>query len=143
MGFDVTTAAQLIVSKIVLQAEQEGVPLCEVERKMLLFSETSPTPPDMSPVNDAFDRNYDRLEYERKIIKLIRDLRAKERHNPEAHHIWTEAIKSLRGEDYYFLVMLNEACGQEHPRGDSLRLVATAILIVAVFLVIAFFLARR
>jgi hypothetical protein len=58
---------RLVVQKIVSRALQNGVPLSEVERKMLLFSETSPTLPDIAEVNDAFDRDYDRLEYENKM----------------------------------------------------------------------------
>jgi len=135
--------AQVIVEKIASQAAQEGVPLSEVERKMLLFSETSPTLPDMAQVNELFDREYDRQGYEKKIVRLIRHLRSTERDDPEADRNWTEAIKSLGGDDYYFMVMVNEACGRKRPRGDLIRLVVTAVVIVGVFLVVAYFLRDR
>jgi hypothetical protein len=102
-------AAQLVVQKIVCQALQNGVPLSEVERKMLLFSETSPTLPDIAEVNETFDHNYDRLEYENKIANLIRDLRSAERQNPEENRSWNKIIRSLQGKDYYFMVMLKRS----------------------------------
>jgi hypothetical protein len=136
-------AAQLVVQKIVSQALQNGVPLSEVERKMLFFSETSPTLPDIAEMNETFDHDYDRLEYENKIANLIRDLRLAERQNPEANRSWNEIIRSLRGKDYYFMVMLNEACGQERSRGDLIRLLVTALVIVGVILGIASFFTGR
>jgi hypothetical protein len=136
-------AAQLVVQKIVSQALRNGVPLSEVERKMLLFSETSPTLPDIAEVNETFDHDYDRLGYENKIANLIRDLRSAERQDPEANRSWNEIVRSLRGKDYYFMVMLNEACEQERSRGDLIRLLVTAIVIVGVILGIALFFTGR
>jgi hypothetical protein len=47
-------AKEFLVSKIIEQAQREGVPVSEVERKMLYFTETAWTLPDMMEVNDAF-----------------------------------------------------------------------------------------
>lgn len=136
-------AAQFIVQKIVSQAHQEGVSLSEVEQKILLFSETSPTLEDVAEVNEEFDRDYDSVVYENKISNLIRHLRLTERHNPDANRRWNEAIRSLRGEDYYLQVMINEACGHERPRGDLIRLVVIAIVIVCAILGVALFFTSR
>jgi hypothetical protein len=64
-------AKEFLVEKIVDEAEREGVPLSEVERKMLYFSETGWTLPDIWEVNAAFDRDYDAAAYEDKIAGLI------------------------------------------------------------------------
>ena len=60
-------AKEFLVSRIVAESQREGVPLSEVERKILYFSETAWTLPDIEEVNDAFDREYNQAEYERKI----------------------------------------------------------------------------
>ena len=142
MNLNAAPAAQFIVDKIVEQAEAESISLSEVERKMLLFSESSPTLSDIAEVNEVFDRDYDRPEYEKKITGLIRNIQPAVRENSDATRMWNEAIKSLRGEDYYFMVMLNEAGTRGRPRGDLIRLIVTAVIIVCVMLAIAFFFTR-
>ena len=66
-GYDLTVrhfstsqdAKEFVVSRIVTEAQRDGVPLSEVERKMLYFSETAWTLPDMMEVNEAFEGEYD------------------------------------------------------------------------------------
>ena len=48
-------AKEFLISRIVDQAQRDGVPLSEVERKMLYFSETGWTLPDIMSVNEASD----------------------------------------------------------------------------------------
>ena len=60
------SAMDFLVSAITAEAELQGMPLLPVERKMLWFSETVPTLPDIMHVNDVFDREYDQTEYEKK-----------------------------------------------------------------------------
>lgn len=64
---DAREAKEFLVSRIAEEAQQEAVPLSEVERKMLYFSETAWTLPDIMDVSDEFDRTYDQGEYEKKI----------------------------------------------------------------------------
>lgn len=102
-------AKEFLVSKIVEEAPREGVPLSEVERKMLYFSETDWTLPDMMEVNEAFDREYDQDEYEKKIAQLVRHARARTRkENPQELEDWKDAIGILSKEDHYILAMLEE-----------------------------------
>jgi hypothetical protein len=135
-------AAQFIFDKIAEQAARENIALSEVERNMLLFSETSPTLPNISEVNEAFERDYDRLQYEEKIANLIRHIRSALLKGSDANKAWKQAISSLQGEDYYILVMLNDTRHNERPRGDLVRLIGTALPIVAILLGIALFLVR-
>ena len=63
-------AKEFLISELVAEAQRENVPLSEVERKMLYFTESGWTLPDMMKVSEDFDRDYDQAEYERKIAKL-------------------------------------------------------------------------
>jgi hypothetical protein len=67
-------AKEFLASQIVEEAQREGAPLSEIERKMLFFSECGWTLPDMKDVSDAFDREYDQSDYEKKITGLIERL---------------------------------------------------------------------
>jgi len=96
-------AKEFLVGRIVAEAEREGVPLSETERKMLYFSETAWTLPDMMEVNDAFDRECDQAEYEEKIGVLIRRYRGWAAKTTESDlDSWDEAVQTISGEDHYF-----------------------------------------
>lgn len=100
------------------------------------------TLPDIAAVSDSFDREYGQAAYEQKIAKLIRHFRANARtENREGFDAWTEAVRTLRPEDHYLLVLL-DAAGSGRPLGDVLKLWATALAIVLVMLVIVFLAAR-
>jgi hypothetical protein len=136
-------AKEFIVGRILQEAQREKIPLSEVERKMLYFSETAWTLPDIANVNDAFDREYDQAEYEQKIAGLIRNLTVAARaRNQGEFEAWTEAIRTLRKEDHYLLVMI-AAGGSVRPRWDFLKLVATALVLVGALVAVAFFRASR
>ena len=112
-------AKEFLVGRIVAEAEREGVPLSEVERKMLYFSETGWTLPDRMEANAEFDRDYDQDEYEAKIAGLIQSLlRRTEAENEEECDAWAKAVEKLREEDHYLLVMIDAV----PPPGGRLRL---------------------
>ena len=107
---DVREAKEFLVARIAEEAQREGVPLSEVERKMLYFTETAWTLPDIMEVNDQFDREYNGAEYEKKIVGLIRNARKRARmEDTQEFEAWAEAIRILSKEDHYLLVMLDEA----------------------------------
>jgi len=136
-------AKEFLVSKIVTEAQRQAVPLSEVERKMLYFSETAWTLPDIAEVNDAFEREYNQAEYERKIENLIRNVRANARaDNRDGLDAWTQAVRTLGKEDHYLLVMIAGARASGRPRGDLLKLVATALVIICAFVAIVFLATR-
>jgi len=130
-------AKEFLVARIAEEAQREGVPLSEVERKMLYFTETAWTLPDIMEVNDQFDREYDQEEYEKKIAGLIRNSRKRARiEDKQEFDDWSEAIRILRKEDHYLLVMDGQA--GIRPPGDLLKLLATALAIIGGFLVLAY-----
>jgi hypothetical protein len=142
----VREAKEFLVGRIVAEAKQEGIPLSDVERKMLYFSETDWTLPDMLKVNEEFERDYDQDEYEAKIAGLIRSFWLRtQADNEEELEAWTKAEDKLREGDHYLLVMINATTptggrlsrwlpsfDSTLPRepGDRLRLVLTALAIL-------------
>jgi hypothetical protein len=137
-------AKEFLVGGIVAEAERLSVPLSEIEKKMLYFSEIAWTLPDIWEVNAAFDRDYDQAEYEQKIAKLIRSLRAEARkRNTRELAAWEEAVHVLRQEDHYLLVMIDVADrgivdSVLGPRDGSLdRLVKLLIIGFGLFLLCA------
>ena len=55
-------AKEYLAERIVSEAVREGVPLSEIERKMLYFSETDWTLPNILEINAEFERDYDQNE---------------------------------------------------------------------------------
>jgi len=103
-------AKEFLVSRIVEEARRENVPLSDVERKMLYFSETNWTLPDIASVSAAFDREYDQDKYEEKITGVIRSAAMHDRQqSAELYGEWWDAIRSLKKGDHYILVMIDGA----------------------------------
>ena len=135
-------AKEFLVSRIVSEAELEGVQLSETERKELYYSESAWTLPDMEGTNDDFERNYDQDEYERKIAGLIRNARRRDgRANKEDAKHWYEAVGILRKEDHYILVMVRQAGVSTRPRGDFLWLLIAALGLIGFLTCLDFVLA--
>jgi len=149
-------AKKYLVERIVEEARREDVPLSEIETKMLYFSETAWTLPDILEVNETFEREYDEVEYEQKVAGLIRSFRvaAHERDTKELAS-WDEAVRVLSREDHYFLVLIGVADGKFKAAGagDSeaswrrfLKLVAMGgglFLVCAVILMLFLFFKSR
>ena len=74
---------------------------------MLYFSETGWTLPDIMEVSAVFERDYDTSEYVHKIEALIRSFRSNVRkNNQDEFEAWKEAVRILRQEDHYLLVLI-------------------------------------
>jgi hypothetical protein len=161
----VREAKDYLASKIAEESGREGAPLTEVERKMLYFSETDWTLPDMMEVNAEFDRDYNEVEYEEKIGRLVH--RIQERQNSgqeEQKEEWSFAIEKLRVEDDYLLILVDAGSSTPDdlgspwnrlmnwlpdlnkplPRkcGDRVRLVLLAFAIIFVMILVRIFLDR-
>jgi hypothetical protein len=132
-------AKVFLASRIAEEADREGIPLSEVERKMLYFSRTGWTLPDMEEVNAEFERDCDRALYEKRVARLIRRLRSRIRAaGREELDIWKRSIRDLRDGDHYVYALIAAA----QPRGELTRLIITALVVIGVML-LAFFLASR
>jgi len=111
MGFSsAREAKEFLISRIIDEAQRESIPLSEIERKMLYFSETGWTLPDIMRVNDEFDRCYDQTKYEKKIAHLIRnETKRLRKQNPDDFASWVSAARKLKKEDHYISVMVDAA----------------------------------
>jgi hypothetical protein len=117
-------AIEFLVGEVVKEANRDGAPLSEVERKMLFFSETGWTLPDMAEVANTFHREYQDAEYERKIVGLIRA--ARKRADETKAATWSQAVERLAEGDHYLLVMIDRA-GVSRSRGVFLRAAAAVV----------------
>ena len=134
-------AKEYLVSRILAQAQQDGVALSDPERKMLYFSESGWTLPDMTKVNAEFEQEHNDAEYEEKIETVIRRIR--ETQDEPSERDWNAAVDRLRTEDHYLLVMIDAAQGHApsaRPPGDLRRLIFTASVVVALLTGFGFFL---
>jgi hypothetical protein len=109
---DSTAAKQFLISRVIEEAESEHIPLSEIEKKMLYFTERYPTLPDIYEVNDEFEREYDSDEYEEKIAGLLKKARDRDgNESADLERQWKEALDQLREEDHYILIMVDMAFG--------------------------------
>lgn len=109
-AMDSNTAKEFLISRVVEEAKTEGIPLTEIEKKMLYFTESYPTPFDVYEVNDEFERACDSDEYEAKISGLLRGARERDKKSAMGEEKrWREALDALKKEDHYILVMVHAA----------------------------------
>jgi hypothetical protein len=113
-------AKEFLIARIVEEAKRENIPLSEVERKMLYFSETHWTLPDIASVSEKFDREYNQDEYEEKITRLIKEAAIHDhQQSAEQYDLWWDAIRLLKKEDHYILVMIDSASLRPHRRSQD------------------------
>jgi hypothetical protein len=112
----VREAEDYLVKRIADEAEREGTPLSEVERKMLYFTESGWTLPDMKEVSAEFDRSYVQEEYERKIAQLVRRIHDRDETQSELEReAWDSAVEKLSEGDHYILVLIDAEGPKEKP----------------------------
>jgi len=103
-------AKQLLIGRVIKEAELKQAHLSEVEKKMLYFTEVHPSLPDIYDVNEEFERDYDADKYEDKIIDLLKSARSADAAQSQQYgEMWTDAISALKQEDHYILVMVYRA----------------------------------
>jgi hypothetical protein len=126
-------AKDLLVGQTVQQAAIEGVPLSDLEKRMMYFTESDDAVEDPSTLNDEFEAKYDGEEYEAKISGLLHHAYKRvKKENPETARTWDESIRFLRKGDHFILVLWGEKQPEERPPYDSLKLLGAAILLIVV-----------
>lgn len=104
-------AKDFLVDQTARQAALEGVPLADVEKKMMYFTESDAASCE-NPIelNDEFESQCETREYETKISRLLHHAYKRlKKENPEQVRIWGQAIRTLRKDDHYLLVMLDQS----------------------------------
>jgi hypothetical protein len=107
MEFTSDSAKQFLLSRLTEQAMHDGVILDETEKRMFLFSESSEGT-DLE-AQQKFDADYDPKTYEAKITKLLRRSYARDKQTGDDKGYWKPALKELAKEDFYGLVMVDQA----------------------------------
>ena len=126
-------AKEYLVNRIVVEANRDGIPLSDLERKMLYFSEAAWTLPDMMAINNEFELTYDQREYESKIGRIVHRIHAR---SATSDNRWNEAVERLRSEDHYLLVLIDGASSEpaKLSPGELARLILAAVIAIVVFL---------
>ncbi len=101
------SAKQFLISKVLRQAVSDGVMLSDFEKRMLDFSEGAASAADIGAVAN-FDSEYDSDAYEAKIARLLRRAYQHDAKLGQTHQ-WQDALNALGSEDWYILVMLQQA----------------------------------
>jgi hypothetical protein len=102
----VREAKDFLVEQIRQQALQEGVPLDDLEIRMLYFTEKENLSGETAKLVEDFDQAYNAPAYEKKISRLMQHAyrRLKKGSNPDKD-TWNDAIRCLKKGDHYILVM--------------------------------------
>jgi hypothetical protein len=112
----VREAKDFLVAQTVEQAELEGVPLSDLEKRMMYFTEGAGATEDPATLNEEFEAQFDTAKYEKKISHLMHH--AYKRVHEEggtALQTWDDAIRRLKRGDHYLLVMWGQRPGFHAP----------------------------
>jgi hypothetical protein len=108
----VREAKDFLVQETAKQATIEGVPLSELEKRMMYFTESGYVPEDPIALNEEFEAKYDTEEYEAKVAKLLQHAYERAgKENDATRKQFDSAIKCLRRGDHYLLVMWDSGAG--------------------------------
>ena len=126
-------AKDFLAEQTAEQASLDGVALSDLERRMMYFTESDPaTCPDPIGLHGEFDAKCDTAQYGPKMWHLLHHAwRRLKKHDPARRDLWREAFCTLRKGDHYLLVLWEVRPPGEKPKGDDLKLMGTALAIVA------------
>lgn len=125
-------AKDFLASSIAEEAHRNGLPLTEVERKMLYFTETGWTLPDMKEVSAEFDRDYDQKDYERKIGELVNKIQVRLADQGQLEQErWNAALEKLSRGDHYLSVLADAARPTRKGLRHNLKMLIVALAFLA------------
>jgi len=107
-------AKEFFIQKILDQARKENINLSDVEKQMLSWRDTDPNFYENRELNERFENEISKGEYEKKIARLIRsgyddDLGA----TNVARETYEQAYKAIKSKDYYIFIMVDKAIGKD------------------------------
>ena len=129
--------SDFLVQKTTEQAQLEGVPFSDLEKRMMYFTESDASScDDPLALNEEFETQYETPKYEAKISQLLGNAYQRlKRDDPQGVRVWDEAIRCLRKGDHYILVMW----GSKPVRHGFLKTVAGSFLLVVVLFAVFWF----
>jgi hypothetical protein len=129
-------AKDFLVHQTTDQAQRDGVPLSEVEKRMMYFTESDEAVENPIQLNEEFEAQHDTGEYETKVARLLgRAYKRVKKEDPETARTWNDAIRVLKKGDHYMLVMWNERLvATTGPWGFWKTMGASFILVIVMLL---------
>ena len=102
-----TDAVEFLMTRVAEEARRDSVPLTDAEIKQLSFAEEAATEEEIAAAR-TFDDASDTDEFEAKISKLLRNAFD---HDVKRgmRSLWQKHLASLRNQDMYILVMVDQA----------------------------------
>ena len=130
----VRQAKDFLVQQTAEQAVLEGIPLSDLEKRMMYFTESEDAVEDPLALNSEFEEYYETDAYETKIARLLKNAykRLKQEH-PEKALFWKSSINELHKGDHYILVLWRSHPPSEHPTRDTLLYIGIGVAIAMVF----------
>ncbi|MGB7284895.1 MAG: hypothetical protein WBE13_21715 [Candidatus Acidiferrum sp.] len=123
----VQQAKDFLVQQTSEQAALDNVPLSDLEKRMMYFTEGKGASEDPAALNEEFEAQYDTAKFEKKISQLLRRAHSRlKKEDPQKALQWNQAIRSLRRSDHYLLVL----CGEHLAHGSRLYWKLVAVLFV-------------
>jgi hypothetical protein len=137
----VREAKDFLVAQTAEQSALEGVPLSDLEKRMMYFTESKNALEDPATLNEEFEARYDTREFEKKISRLMSHAHKRLRkEDPEKALQWSKAIGALSKGDHYILVLAGDSGGAGSIR--EWRIALAAFLPVGIVLLCIYFLPR-
>jgi hypothetical protein len=137
-------AKDFLVQQTTEQAALENVPLSEIEKRMMYFTESDAAScGNPAELNEEFEAQHNTAEYEAKISRLLHHARSRlKEEDPERARNWDQSIRTLRKGDHYILVLWDVKPPNEHTVRDSFKLLGIGTLVAAGLLTGAFLTAK-
>jgi hypothetical protein len=108
------SAKQFFISKVVNQAEREGINLSKAEKYQLAWSESDPSFVMDYKLNEQFEKEMTQEEFEKKIQALIKNAYETDiSKDKDMKETYRTAYKSLKQGDHFILIMINDAIGSK------------------------------
>jgi len=110
---NVREAKDFLVDQAAQQAAIDGIPLSDLEKRTMYFTEWDDSGGDPIALNEEFEAQYNAEEYEPKIAELMRPAHARlKKENSSSARTWDEAVAELNQGDHYLLVLLDRGPGK-------------------------------
>jgi len=132
-------AKDYLASQVMEQAQLEGVPFSDLERRMLYITEPPEVVEDFVALNEEFDKLYSTEEYEAKVTRLLENAYARLSNGGSSGSLQRDAaVRALKNGDHYLVVLLDQVPAQRPPH-DWVKLLLSGALLVAILGVAIFF----
>jgi hypothetical protein len=131
---DTKQAKDFLVEQTAKQAALENVPLSDLEKRIMYFTESEDAAEDPIALNGEFEEQFDSDEFEVKISRLLQHAHKRVRtEDPQTARQWKDSVRFLEKGDHYILVLLTRQSSQERPPYDSLKLLGAGIVLAVLF----------